>query len=72
MTSSIQSFCDTRNIHSIAKALNVTSTVSVRQFHTNPAALLLALGVVALEVDDVWGSFEQGLRRLAGLLGQPF
>src|SRR5712691_3028442 len=34
MTSSTQSLCDTRNTHSLAKALNVTSTMSARQFRT--------------------------------------
>ena len=31
------SFCDMRNTHSIALALNVTSSMSVRLFHTDSA-----------------------------------
>ena len=38
MTSSIQSFCDRRNIHSVAKALNVASSMSCGQFQTDVIA----------------------------------
>ena len=38
LTSSIQSFCDRRNIHSVAKALNVASSMSCGQFQTDVIA----------------------------------